>query len=185
MSREGGACNIDSVYRAAQAADTAVSLGFVSPIVIKVADYIQRIGFRRQSDCKWEGHSTARFEQLADLWRVYDKRVAEVERQEAARDEKVSKAPNAYICAAAGCGIEATHKAALLRCSGKCSVEGKPSYCSKDCQRKVASTRILLWFVIDRSLAIRTGNATNHSVRSAHRSTRLQQDRSHTILQTP
>ncbi|CAL1699049.1 unnamed protein product, partial [Somion occarium] len=46
-----------------------------------------------------------------------------------------SKAPNAYRCAAPGCGIEGTKKSALLKCAGKCPPDVKPSYCSKECQK--------------------------------------------------
>lgn len=133
--------NIDSVYRAAVNADAAAALGFVSPNVLWVARNIDRVGFRRQSECKFPGHSTARFEALTDLWRVYDRRGEQLKREQDCREGKVSKAPNAYVCAAPGCGIEATHKSALQQCSGKCSKEGKPAYCSKECQRQVRVRR--------------------------------------------
>lgn len=128
--------NIDSLYRAAVNADAAAALGFVSPNVLWVAGSIDRAGFRRQSECKFPGHSTARFEALAELWRVYDRREEQLKREQDCREGKVSKAPNAYVCAALGCGIEATHKSALQQCSGKCTKEGKPAYCSKECQRQ-------------------------------------------------
>ena len=46
--------------------------------------------------------------------------------------------PKAYVCAADGCGLEATSKTALMRCAGPCKLEDKPSYCSKECQRRVS-----------------------------------------------
>ncbi|KAJ7729106.1 hypothetical protein DFH07DRAFT_756952, partial [Mycena maculata] len=70
------------------------------------------------------------------LWLEYDKREAEMATEERKRLAKIAKAPNAYRCATEGCDIEATNKRTLLRCSGKCPGEYKPSYCSKECQKR-------------------------------------------------
>lgn len=51
--------------------------------------------------------------------------------------EKEARNPNAYACALDGCPVKAISKAALKRCAGPCPDEVKPSYCSKECQRKV------------------------------------------------
>lgn len=147
---KGRVCNIDTVFRAADAANAAAGLGFVSPIIIVVAMFVEHSGLRRQSECTFTGLSVERFEQLTDLWRVSDRRAVEVQMRREAREDKVSKAPNAYVCATAGCGIEATRKSTLQQCAGKCRKEGKPSYCSKDCQRKVPSVHFFyLKAVID------------------------------------
>lgn len=121
-------------------ADEACALGFVPPGVLSVGMTVERSGFRRKEDLKFPGWSTERFEKLSELWRAVDRRKAEIQREDMKRERKVRKDPNAYICAAEGCGIEATHKAALQRCSGKCAAEGKPAYCSKECQKQVRSS---------------------------------------------
>lgn len=131
-----GCWNIDSLYRAAVCADKACALGFVSPTVLHIGVTVERVGFRRQQDCRFAGWSTDRFEALEDMWRIVDRRKAEIHREQSRRQEKLRKDPNAYICAAPGCGIEGTHKAALQRCAGKCTKEGKPAYCSRECQKK-------------------------------------------------
>lgn len=131
-----GTMNIDAVHRGAVLADVAAKLGFVAPIVLRIADVVERTGFRRPETCP-PGHSAARFAELTDLWRVFDRRKAELEHRDGARDAKVLAMPNRFFCAAEGCGIEATHGSALFSCAGKCKQEWKPSYCSKDCQKKV------------------------------------------------
>ncbi|EKM60149.1 uncharacterized protein PHACADRAFT_192548 [Phanerochaete carnosa HHB-10118-sp] len=127
--------NIDAVHRGAVLADVAASLGFVAPVVLQIADIIEKTGFRHQETCP-PGHTVDRFLELKDLWRVYGKRKAEMEQKDDARDAKVLAMPNFYFCAAEGCGIEATHKSGLSSCAGKCDKGWKPSYCSKECQRK-------------------------------------------------
>lgn len=103
---------------------------------------VERIGFRRQGDCRHPGHSTERFAGLSELWQAVNKQKVKVVREDLKRKRKMRKDPNAYICAAEGCGIEATHKAALRACSGKCAKEGKPAYCSKECQKKVSKSPV-------------------------------------------
>ena len=128
--------NMDAVYRGATFANAAASLGFVPPTVLRIANEIEKNGFRKRETCP-PGHSVDRFLALEDLWRAYDQRKAEMEQSGGARDEKVLAMPNMYFCATEGCGLEATHKSALYRCSGKCDKDWKPAYCSKECQRKV------------------------------------------------
>ncbi|KIP12900.1 hypothetical protein PHLGIDRAFT_123946 [Phlebiopsis gigantea 11061_1 CR5-6] len=128
--------NVDSLYRAAVCANEACTLGYVCPGTMSVGMAIERSGFRRQEDCKFPEQDTKRFEELTALWRAVDRRKAEIRLADRKMEKKLKKDPRAYICTADGCGIEATHKAALLRCAGKCAAAGKPAYCSKDCQRK-------------------------------------------------
>lgn len=132
-----GAINIDVVYRAAVCADAAAGLGFVSRDVLSVAQHVEAIGFRREEDNKFKEHSTERFEQLAQLWAVWDRRKGVVEKERERQAEKVARAPQLYLCAAVDCGIESTSKSGLSSCGGKCPADVKPSYCSKECQRKV------------------------------------------------
>ncbi|KAH8102279.1 hypothetical protein BXZ70DRAFT_1076798, partial [Cristinia sonorae] len=125
--------NIDSVYRAGGFADTCCSLGFVPPCVLFIGTRI--LDLQAQPNAALQGFRHPRFSALTFLREAVKRRGLEVEKESKRRDEKIEKAPNAYICAAPGCGIEGTRKSALLRCSGKCPMDIKPSYCSKECQR--------------------------------------------------
>ena len=123
--------NIDSMYRAAFAANACAALGLTSPVVLYIGKTLERAKFRSQEP------QHKRFRQLESLWEVVDKRTLEFDYQLNKREEKVQRNPNAYRCAAPGCGIEATRKSGLMRCAGPCSPDVKTSYCSKDCQKKV------------------------------------------------
>jgi hypothetical protein len=128
---------IDHLYRAGKLADMAASLGFVSPSMLGVAQRIEQTGFRRQADCRIKGVDTTRYEELNFLWEAFEAHRARLRAKDQQQDNKVSKAPNLYRCAAEGCGIEATSKSGLSRCAGPCLVENKPSYCCKACQISV------------------------------------------------
>lgn len=130
--------DVDVLHRAAMSAEVACAQGFVCPGVLTVGMTVERMGLRRQADCKIPGVDTQRFAGLAALWKAVDRRKAEIQLADRKLENKLKKNPGAYICAAEGCGIEATHKAALLRCAGKCAMKGKPAYCSKECQKKVS-----------------------------------------------
>jgi hypothetical protein len=145
---------IDDLYRAGRLADACASLGLVTPSVLWIAGRVQRVGLRRQSDCKFRGVDTARFEKLDFLWEVADARAAELDAEHRMRDVKVSKAPSRYRCAAEGCGIESTRKTGLYRCSGKCPADLKPSYCSKECQIAVSPLDLYDLRVAHRQVAL-------------------------------
>ncbi|KZV60426.1 hypothetical protein PENSPDRAFT_694270 [Peniophora sp. CONT] len=53
----------------------------------------------------------------------------------AARRRRLSLGSLAMECAAQGCEARAGWGRALGRCGGRCSLEAKPAYCSKECQR--------------------------------------------------
>ena len=140
IANGGQAWNIDSVYRACFFANGAAALGFTTPEVLAVAAGTERAGFRNKEDAQARFgpiENLERFEKLEDLWEALDKRKAEVEREDARQAAKEAKNPNAYSCAAEGCGIEATSKSGLMRCAGPCPLATKPAYCSKECQRQV------------------------------------------------
>jgi len=122
--------NIDAVYRAASHANDAASLGFVSPAVLIIGLSTKQ----NMEEGQYPEFDAPRFHALEFLWEVVERREGELQREKERRDEKVAKAPNAYVCAAEGCGIEGTRKSGLLRCAGACPAESKPSYCSKECQ---------------------------------------------------
>ena len=74
---------------------------------------------------------------FADLWGAVLKRLRNLDGRQKAQERKADRRPNEYICAALGCGIGASQRAGLRACAGGCPKELKPSYCSKECQRKV------------------------------------------------
>ncbi|THH29707.1 hypothetical protein EUX98_g4488 [Antrodiella citrinella] len=123
--------NIDSVHRAGVFADDCAALGFVSAIMLHIGMKIREL--RALPHVPEARHP--RFTKLEYLWEIVETRNQEMAREKQKRDQTVVKAPNAYVCALKGCGIEGTRKSALLRCAGKCPADVKPSYCSKECQK--------------------------------------------------
>ncbi|KAH9929822.1 uncharacterized protein B0H18DRAFT_996426 [Fomitopsis serialis] len=114
-------------------ANASAALGFVTTTVVLVAEFVAE----RCAPCGGPPlRKLPQFAVLSDLCRAHVQREEAVYRMHLARQHKVAKAPNAYQCAAEGCGIQGTRKAALMRCSGKCEGLNKPHYCSKECQRK-------------------------------------------------
>lgn len=136
---DGITWNIDSVYRAALSADTSIAYGLVTPNSLWIGNKTQEL-LRQPFQV---GKNNSRFEKLKDLWNAMAIRQKEMEAEDDKRQEKVSKAPNMYVCAAQGCGIQATKKSGLSRCGGKCPLESKPGYCSKSCQKAVCV--LVLW----------------------------------------
>ena len=135
---------IDDLYRAAHLANGSASLGFVSPVVLAIGARVEMIGLRQQATCPFRAVDTSRFAALEFLWKVTDARTGELDKKYQKRDAKVSQAPNLYICAAEGCGIEGTSRSGLLKCSGKCPLGVKASYCSKECQKAVSSASYVI-----------------------------------------
>jgi hypothetical protein len=134
--------DIKHLLDAGISANSAVSLGLISPAALRVAERIEEAGFRRPEDNKFPEHSTEEFEQLTDLWEAFDARKAELAEEYSKRATKVSKDPLSYFCALDDCGIIATKKSTLWRCGGGCPLAFKPSYCSKYCQKAVRSISI-------------------------------------------
>ncbi|KAF7332979.1 MYND-type domain-containing protein [Mycena venus] len=122
----------DHLYAAAMYADASISRGLVSPNALWVTSVLTRSATQYNIDIR----NSPRYRVFKDLWSAMDKREEEMAVEDRKRSAKVAKAPNSYKCAAKGCGMEGTSKTALLRCGGKCPAEVKPSYCSKECQKK-------------------------------------------------
>ncbi|TFK80252.1 hypothetical protein K466DRAFT_559266 [Polyporus arcularius HHB13444] len=122
----------DLLYVAALYADAAVQEGLVSPITLYTASWILDVGKRDGIDLK----RSARYGGLTYLWRAEEARTREYQAEQKKKAAKVAKAPNAYICAAPGCGIAGNEKKALMKCGGRCPMARKPHYCSKECQKK-------------------------------------------------
>ncbi|KAJ7920283.1 hypothetical protein B0H13DRAFT_2656475 [Mycena leptocephala] len=122
----------DHLYAAAVYADASISRGLVSPNALWVTSVLTHSATQYNTDIR----NSPRYRIFKYLWRAFDKREEEMAEEDRKRSAKVAKAPNSYKCAAKGCGVEGTSKTALLRCGGKCPAEIKPSYCSKECQKK-------------------------------------------------
>ncbi|KAI0796352.1 hypothetical protein BC629DRAFT_1439390 [Irpex lacteus] len=129
---DGTTCNVDRMYRAASCAERACSLGFMSPIICGLANEIKRLNkeFPSPRDPKLS-FDAPRFRELTYLWEAHQR----IEEDNKAWEAKAAKRPE-YSCAEPGCGTRATRKSGLKKCAGKCPLESKPSYCSKECQRK-------------------------------------------------
>ena len=123
----------DFLYEAAQYADVAAGWGHVSPAVLNIARHLLRLGQNNGLDVR----HTKRYEPFEDLWKAWNVRVQEMAEEKRVKDAKAGRHPNAYACAAPGCGVMAKERKAFMRCSGKCPPERKPHYCSKTCQKKV------------------------------------------------
>ncbi|KAJ7259995.1 hypothetical protein B0H12DRAFT_1048599 [Mycena haematopus] len=122
----------DHLYSAAICADAASARGLTTSTAVEITDIL----CRSATQYSIEVRNSPRYGVFRNLWRAMDRRDEEKVAEENKRSVKVAKAPNAYKCAAAGCGVEGTSKSALLRCGGECPQEDKPSYCSKECQKK-------------------------------------------------
>ena len=123
----------DFMHAAAAYSDASAALGMVSPVVLYVARWLTQIGERDGVNVR----ETERYKVYPYLWSAWDVRVAEMEEEKRKREAKLGRAPTAYVCAAQGCGITAKQKKGLMKCAGKCPMERKPHYCSKNCQCKV------------------------------------------------
>ncbi|KAL1752575.1 hypothetical protein FB107DRAFT_265390 [Schizophyllum commune] len=66
---------------------------------------------------------------------AYKMRNDQVRKEKKKMDAKRGKEPNRYRCANPGCGILAEAGKMLKQCAGKCDIDQKPHYCSKECQR--------------------------------------------------
>ncbi|RDX44926.1 hypothetical protein OH76DRAFT_1029291 [Lentinus brumalis] len=120
------------LHRAAIYANETARYGFVTPYVLNVSQSLVRCGERDRIDVR----NDPRYRDLAHMWRVHDIRRREMEQEQQKRDRKVARVPDAYVCAADGCGISAVKRLGLRACAGKCPPERKPRYCSKECQTK-------------------------------------------------
>ena len=75
---------IDDLYRAGKLAAACASKGFVAPVVLVIANRIDKLGLRNQVDNQFPKVHVARFGALEPLWEVFDRRTAELNE----RDEK-------------------------------------------------------------------------------------------------
>ena len=135
FSHSLGILHIDALEVAGFCSNEAASLGFISPTVLAVGGIMKGL---IESPTEALNHRIQGWKRFALIFAAVDKRNKDLDRRESYHETKVMATPNAYQCAAPGCGIEATKKSGLLRCAGKCPLEFKPSYCSKECQKAVS-----------------------------------------------
>ncbi|KAJ7722569.1 hypothetical protein DFH07DRAFT_759938 [Mycena maculata] len=122
----------DNLYAAAIHADAAIYRGLVASTALRITSLLSRSAAQYNIDV----HNSPRYRIFRHLWHEMDTRDEEMVAEERKRLGKIAKAPNAYRCAAEGCGVEGSSKTALLHYAGKCPGEFKPSYCSKECQKQ-------------------------------------------------
>ncbi|KAI1786990.1 hypothetical protein LXA43DRAFT_1168062 [Ganoderma leucocontextum] len=114
------------LLRAATEADRAVAAGLPSRAALLVAEHL--VGLGRTFGVRRGPRTDGRFGGFRALWGAYDtqKKLA----------SKIRESPQQFQCAAEDCDVRTMDKRRLKRCSGSCPPEMKPSYCSKDCQRR-------------------------------------------------
>lgn len=125
----------DNLYQAARHADASARCGYIPSVVCYISSYLHGLSDKFPIDMS----KTARFGEFDALWRVCEQQHAEAQEEERQRQRKLKKAPNAYACAAPGCGVRAVKKAACSACAGRCPPDLKPHYCIKKCQVKVCA----------------------------------------------
>ena len=135
FSHSLGILHIDALEVAGFCSNEAASLGFISPTVLVVGGIMKGL---IESPTEALNHRIQGWKRFELIFAAVEKRNKDLDRRESHHETKVMATPNAYQCAAPGCGIEATKKSGLLRCAGKCPLEFKPSYCSKECQKAVS-----------------------------------------------
>ncbi|OJT13698.1 hypothetical protein TRAPUB_9797 [Trametes pubescens] len=122
----------EGMIQACVAANHCVSLGFVPPVVLRIASWLATTRARFGFDAR----ETAHFRDLRYLWNVHSTYISQLQLREASRLAKTAIAPHFYRCAAPGCPIQAMKKGSLAKCGGSCPPERKPCYCTADCQRQ-------------------------------------------------
>ncbi|RPD57304.1 hypothetical protein L227DRAFT_655697, partial [Lentinus tigrinus ALCF2SS1-6] len=105
-------------------ANAAIKHDFRFAGAFEVAEVVLQLGAAHGQDVR----GGERFGQFKHLWKAYDVRRRVL--------EKIAQDPSRYTCAAPSCGFRSLKASMLRRCTGTCSRDVKPSYCSKKCQRK-------------------------------------------------
>jgi len=73
--------------------------------------------------------------QYKAVWAALETRNKQMGEEHAKAEVKMAKRANRYRCANVGCSVQADTGRMLAQCSGKCSPDKKPSYCSKECRK--------------------------------------------------
>ncbi|RPD73046.1 hypothetical protein L226DRAFT_489306 [Lentinus tigrinus ALCF2SS1-7] len=125
---------LTSLALAAHHANESVKLGLVSHAVLTVGMTFRDIGESCGVDVTMMPEGAKKFR---PLWREVARRVEEIYEQERKRRQPSEQKDGCgFACAAEGCDVRREQKSALRSCAGKCPTDLKPSYCSKECQKK-------------------------------------------------
>ncbi|KAM5541318.1 hypothetical protein V8D89_004872 [Ganoderma adspersum] len=119
-------------------ASESARLEHVSAIVLRVGFAAREIGEGLGVDFS---RLVERSKKFRPLWRAVDDRLNEVyaeARKARALDlDGAEQSPPECVCGAEGCGTRsASTSSSLKACSGRCPLDLKPRYCSKQCQVK-------------------------------------------------
>ena len=131
---------LSSLALAAHHANESVKRGLVSPIVLVVGFKMRDLGEALGVNLD----QMSRAKKFRPLWRVISRRIDELYAEERRRQSRADARPNQYVCAAEGCGIRGEQRGALKACGGRCPSDIKPSYCSKECQKRVSLATLLV-----------------------------------------
>ena len=125
-----------SLRFALREASESARLGHVSAIVLRVGFTAREIGEGLGVDF---GQVVRRAKRYRPLWRAVEDRLNELyaEARAALDLTAAERNPGEYVCGAEGCSTRSKSSASLKACSGKCPLDLKPRYCSKQCQVKV------------------------------------------------
>ncbi|KAI0730438.1 hypothetical protein C8Q76DRAFT_612501 [Earliella scabrosa] len=126
---------LTSLALAARHANESVRLGLVSHAALNVGLALREVGESVGVDVSRLPENAKEFR---PLWRAVTQRVEEIYADaRKLRKEPEDKNPEGgFGCAAEGCSVRREQKAALRICAGKCPADLKPSYCSRECQKK-------------------------------------------------
>ncbi|RDX43882.1 hypothetical protein OH76DRAFT_1458245 [Lentinus brumalis] len=125
---------LTSLALAARHANESVKLGLVSHAVLTVGLTLRDLGEGFGVDVSKLPEGATKFR---PLWREVARRVEEIyEEDRKSRQSLEQKDDGRFVCAAEGCDESREQKSALRSCAGKCPPDLKPSYCSKECQKK-------------------------------------------------
>lgn len=128
------------ITNAALCADCAATLGCTAPSVLHVGQRYRQI--LSHADNIVDPDALQEFKFMATrvdmLWGLVERRDKVMDAARRKREAKERRKPNAYQCANEGCPVRASSQMGLKQCAGPCPEEYKPSYCSKECQRKVS-----------------------------------------------
>ena len=127
---------LTSLTLAAGHANESVKLGLVSRAVLTVGLTLRDLGESFGVDVSKMPDGAKRFR---PLWREVARCVEDIykEEREMRRVSEGDAGGGEFACAAEGCDVRREQKSALRSCAGKCPPDLKPSYCSKECQKKV------------------------------------------------
>ncbi|KAI0737326.1 hypothetical protein C8Q80DRAFT_1276513 [Daedaleopsis nitida] len=112
------------LYRSVFNANAVVERGLHCQTAFRIAEEVLDLGRLNRQNVR----GGARFRWFKVLWAVYDRYKQVLEKQELT--------PSRYACAAAYCSFKTMKGKQLKQCAGGCPPQLKPSYCSKECQRK-------------------------------------------------